>query len=150
MADPHSGEEQNELTSRSPDTLTFRKSTVFGTDPALLRDLVEIAKHEFELKQREIEVEQQQIAHEHEYMKLALDAHTAECDADRRTRQNERREKMLFSLVGAGVLAAFLIVCMRMGQTQIAMDAIKSLGLVLVSGYGGYQYAARKFSRDKD
>jgi hypothetical protein len=58
-------------------------------------------------------------------MKLALDARKGERDADRRTKQNERRENMLFSLLGAAVLAGFLIICMRMGQAQIATEAIK-------------------------
>jgi len=148
MADPHSGKEQNELTSDSPD-LTSRKLTIFGSD-AGVRDLVAIVKHEFDLKQREIEMQQQRAAHEHEYSKLTLDAHLAERNAERAAERNARLGTMLFSLLGAVFLAVFLIICMRMGRDQIAIDAIKYLGLVLLSSYSGYQYAARKFSKEKE
>jgi hypothetical protein len=67
MADPHSGEKETKLTSRSPDTLTHQKPTVFGSDSALVRDRVEIAKHRFELQKRQIEVEELQVANQHEY-----------------------------------------------------------------------------------
>ena len=36
---------------------------------------------------------------------------------------------------------------MYMGHEQIALEGMKVLGLVLIAGYGGYQYAARKFSK---
>jgi hypothetical protein len=87
-----------------------------------------VATRELELREQQIYAQQQHAANSYEYSKLALNAQVAEREAHRTAQRSERRERMIFSLVGASFLAAFLIICMRMGRDQIATDAIKNLG----------------------
>ncbi len=152
MADPPNDDEQNKLVTRVSTTSSTSPPTqsVSGTDPAILREFLEVAKRDIEIRQQELELQRQEKANTHEYAKLALNAQVLDKKDERKDRRSERLEKMVFALVSTIVLAAFLIISVYMGHEQIALDAIKNLGLIIISGYGGYQYAARKFSKSSD
>jgi hypothetical protein len=149
MADPPR-DERSELAPRPPTSnpTTSATSSVSGTDPAILREFLDVAKRDIEIRQQEVELQRQEKANTYEYSKLALDAQVADRKDERKDKRSERLEKMGFALAGAIVLAAFMVTSMYMGHEQVALEAMKNLGLILIAGYGGYQYAARKFSKE--
>ncbi len=108
MDDPHDDDAQSKIIRRQPvlappaPPVPSTTSSVSGLDASTLREFLEIAKRDIEIRQQEIDLQRQEKANSHEYSKLALDAQVTD---------------------------------------------MKVLGLVLIAGYGGYQYAARKFSK---
>jgi hypothetical protein len=153
MDDPHDDDAQSKIISRQPvlpppaPPVPSTTSSVSGLDASTLREFLEIAKRDIEIRQQEIDLQRQEKANSHEYSKLALDAQVTDRQDDRKDKRSARLEKMGFALAGSILLAALLVTSMYMGHEQIALEGMKGLGLVLIAGYGGYQYAARKFSK---
>ena len=152
MPDPPDDQKSDSLVPRSPTTNQASPTqSVSGTDPAIVRDFLDIARQEIQIRQQELELQKQEKSDAHEYAKLALAEQVSDRKDTRQHRQTARRDKMIGGLVAMVVLASFIIILLYMGYERIAFEIVKVLGLLAVGAFGGAAYQrSRKKDPDKD
>ena len=146
MADPPAeGEgEKDKLARNPPQAPAARTQSTSGTDPAIIREFIDLAKADIEIRQQEVEIKRQEKANAHEFSLASLEAQKTDRSEERTYKQTGRRDKLIGVLVGIVILGAFIIITLQMGYKDVALEIVKDLGIVVVAGYGGYAYGKNR------
>jgi hypothetical protein len=103
-----------------------------------LQQLLQNQAQELQLRKEQLELQKQQVANTHEYTKLAL----SEQSADRKdTREHGRilQKYRYWTIITLSVLiAVFVTIAICLNKDQIALEVIKYVATVALSGAGGY------------
>lgn len=116
-----------------------------STDNALLREFVQMAKGEQDVRKQEIAyrekelgLREKEIDHAHEYAKEALNAQKEDYDGERKERRSERRDYLIGGIIILILVLAFIVFCLRTGHETIALETLKIGGTALLSGISMY------------
>lgn len=101
---------------------------------------------EIAIRAQELEIEKQKDNHNFEYGKAALAAQAEDRKHERECKVREIRHRHRLLIILSVILAGLILGAAWRGETQLAMEIAKSVGLLLAGGLGGYGYAKSKTS----
>src|SRR5438552_13430387 len=93
---------------------------------------------ELALRREEIELKREQAHSSWEYANKALEAQLEDRTRERAFTLKGQQGARIFVGSMVGILAVFLSIALFLDKDQIAMEIVKSIGLLFAGGIGGY------------
>lgn len=112
--------------------------------PDLMQQFLNTQNKEIELRTQELVLRKQADNNSFEYGKASLAATERDRTAERKHRSGMFQSVLIFISLVTLVVVAFLAYALWLNKDNIALEVIKAIILVMVSGGGGYAMGSKK------